>query len=192
MDPFAVELRFDNDFDRRIEYHEPSIQGEAVNPTSMMGVSKRLAEMVAQLNNAKSTTAFITVRFGNVLGSAGSVVPLFERQIRAGGPVTVTDPMMTRYFMTISEACQLILQACAIGKGGLVFGARSDVGDSLCARLNALGLVTACVSRSTGDVRSTPRTVTVEPDLLLRNRKGAQLDIVAVVRRLILTGSCCW
>ena len=86
-----------------------------------MGVSKRLAEMGAELNNAQASTAFVTVRFGNVLGSAGSVVPLFERQIQAGGPVTVTHPLMTRYFMTTSEACQLILQACAIGEGGEIF-----------------------------------------------------------------------
>ena len=94
---------------------------KAVNPSSLMGVSKRLAEMVGQLNNLSGATRFVTVRFGNVLGSAGSVVPLFEQQIRNGGPVTVTDPQMTRYFMTISEACQLILQACAMGAGGEIF-----------------------------------------------------------------------
>ena len=94
---------------------------KAVNPTSIMGATKRMAEILVQARNARSEVAFITVRFGNVLGSAGSVVPLFERQIADGGPVTVTHPDVTRFFMTISEACQLIMQACVQGKGSETF-----------------------------------------------------------------------
>ena len=94
---------------------------KAVNPTSIMGATKRMAEILIQARNAKSDVAFITVRFGNVLGSAGSVVPLFERQIAEGGPVTVTHPDVTRFFMTISEACQLIMQACVQGQGSEIF-----------------------------------------------------------------------
>ena len=94
---------------------------KAVNPSSILGASKRAAEAFCQSFAARANTRFITVRFGNVLDSAGSVVPLFREQIRRGGPVTVTHPEITRYFMTIPEACQLILQALVLGKGGEIF-----------------------------------------------------------------------
>ena len=94
-----------------------------------MGCSKRIAEVYAQCANQQGSTRFITTRFGNVLGSNGSVIPLFKKQIANGGPVTLTDPNITRFFMTITEACQLVLDAAAMGKGGEIFV--FDMGESV-------------------------------------------------------------
>lgn len=94
---------------------------KAVNPSNIMGASKRLAEIITELKSKKSQVKFVTTRFGNVLGSNGSVIPLFRRQIAKGGPVTVTHKEVTRYFMTIPEACQLVLEAACMGVGGEIF-----------------------------------------------------------------------
>ena len=108
---------------------------KAVDPVNVLGATKRLAEMACQSLAGKSSTRFVTVRFGNVLDSAGSVVPLFREQIRNGGPVTVTDPDVTRYFMTIPEACQLILQASAIGTHEAIY--TLDMGEAVPIRILA-------------------------------------------------------
>ena len=101
---------------------------KAVNPTNVMGASKRIAEILIQ-SQINSTTKFITTRFGNVLGSNGSVIPLFKKQLEQGGPITITDERITRYFMTIQEACQLVLEACTMGNGSEIYV--FDMGDSV-------------------------------------------------------------
>src|SRR5690606_40405737 len=113
---------------------------KAVDPVNVLGATKRLAEMACQARSTLDGTRFVTVRFGNVLDSAGSVVPLFRAQIRNGGPVTVTDPEVTRYFMTIPEACQLILQAVAIGSRQAVY--TLDMGEPVSIRLLAEQMIT--------------------------------------------------
>lgn len=119
---------------------------KAVNPTSVMGASKRIAEMCIQSLNSKDIkTQFIVTRFGNVLGSNGSVIPLFKEQIAKGGPITVTDPRMIRYFMTIPEACRLVLQASYMGNGGEIYlfdmGEQVNISDLAHRMISLSGLV---------------------------------------------------
>jgi FlaA1/EpsC-like NDP-sugar epimerase len=130
---------------------------KAVRPTNVMGTTKRLAELVLQaLARRQQQTRFCMVRFGNVLGSSGSVVPLFRKQIKAGGPITLTHEDITRYFMTIPEASQLVIQAGAMGQGGDVFvldmGEPVRIYDLAMKMINLMGLVPKTKANPDGDI----------------------------------------
>lgn len=124
---------------------------KAVNPTNVMGATKRIAELVCQYFNERFATSFITVRFGNVLGSRGSVVETFQQQLEAGGPITVTHPEVMRYFMTVQEASQLILQAMTIGAGGELFVL--DMGEPIKIRYMAEQMIRLAGKRKDEDIR---------------------------------------
>ena len=126
---YGTKLIIDFSFEYNVDKFVLISSDKAVNPTNVMGASKRICELylASKITTLKNKTKFITTRFGNVLGSNGSVVPIFEAQIDSGGPITITHPDIVRYFMTITEACQLVLEAGAMGKGGDVFV--FDMGD---------------------------------------------------------------
>lgn len=174
---------------------------KAVNPTNVMGASKRIAEIYAQLKNSKETK-FITTRFGNVLGSNGSVIPLFKKQIEQGGPITVTDENITRYFMTIPEACQLVLEAGNMGEGGEIFV--FDMGESVkiidlakkMIKLSGLELNKDIEIKITGlrpgeklfeELLSAEENTipTHHPQILVAKEKSSNQELVSKIKKLI-------